>query len=200
MYDIVNAGPRHRFCTPNLLVHNCLGGGYGCGAKKFVVVAKTMANLDITEEESVKIVGDFRRANPKITRFWRTLEAEMKRHARSDFEIELPSGRSLWYRNVMLAGGLTATVGYGGQRKKFWGGVLTENVCQAVARDIMRDAIINLEAAGIKTLFTVHDEIICEVPIDFDSEIIRKIMIKEPEWMPGLPLGVSIKDSMCYKK
>ena len=124
----------------------------------------------------------------------------MKRHARTNFEIELPSGRSMKYYDVMLAGGLTAVVGLGGRRYKFWGGVLTENVCQAVARDIIRDAIIRLEEAGIKTLFTVHDEVVCEVPEDFDSNIIKNIMVQEPSWMPGIPLDVSLEDSYFYKK
>lgn len=177
-----------------------LGGGYGCGAAKFIMVAKMMADLDIDLETATKIVGDFRRSNPKITQFWRTLEMAMKREARGNFSIELPSGRSLTYYDVKLAGGLTAVIGLGGKRYKFWGGVLTENVCQAVARDVIRDAIINLEAAGIKTLFTVHDEVICEVPVDFDSNRVREIMVQEPSWMPGLPLEVSLEDSMFYKK
>lgn len=177
-----------------------LGGGYGCGAAKFIVVAKMMADLDIDLATATKVVGDFRKSNPKITQFWRTLEMAMKREARGNFSIELPSGRSMTYYNVQLNGGLTAVLGLGGKRYKFWGGVLTENVCQAVARDVIRDAIINLEAAGIKTLFTVHDEVICEVPIDFDSNRIREIMVQEPSWMPGLPLEVSLEDSMFYKK
>lgn len=200
VYDVVNAGPRHRFCTTNLLVHNCLGAGYGCGAEKFITVAKTMADLEIDLETATKIVGDFRRSNPKITQFWRTLEMAMKREARGNFSIELPSGRSMTYYDVKLAGGLTAVLGLGGKRYKFWGGVLTENVCQAVARDVIRDAIINLEAAGITTLFTVHDEVICEVPVDFDSNIIRRIMVQEPSWMPGIPLDVSLEESAFYKK
>lgn len=177
-----------------------LGAGYGCGAEKFITVAKTMADLDIDLETATKIVGDFRRSNPKITQFWRTLEMAMKREARGNFSIELPSGRSMTYYDVKLAGGLTAVLGLGGKRYKFWGGVLTENVCQAVARDVIRDAIINLEAAGITTLFTVHDEVICEVPVDFDSNIIRRIMVQEPSWMPGLPLDVSLEESAFYKK
>lgn len=178
----------------------CLGAGYGCAAEKFIKVAKLMADLDLTPEQAAKAVGDFRRSNPKITQFWRTLEMAMKREARGNFSIELPSGRSMTYYDVKLAGGLTAVLGLGGKRYKFWGGVLTENVCQAVARDVIRDAIINLEAAGITTLFTVHDEVICEVPVDFDSNIIRRIMVQEPSWMPGIPLDVSLEESAFYKK
>ena len=177
-----------------------IGAGYGCGAEKFITVAKAMANLDIGLEEATKIIGDYRRSNKKITSFWKTLEMAMKREARGNFSIELPSGRSMTYYDVTLKGGLTAVLGLGGKRYKFWGGVLTENVCQAVARDVIRDAIINLEAAGITTLWTVHDEVICEVPVGFDSSKIRDIMVQEPSRMPGIPLGVSLKESQFYKK
>lgn len=42
VFDIVNAGPRHRFCTANFVAHNCLGLSYGCGWLKFVTFAKQM--------------------------------------------------------------------------------------------------------------------------------------------------------------
>ncbi len=88
----------------------------------------------------------------------------------------------------------------GDMRLKVWGGFLCENLCQATARDVMRDAIIRLEVAGIETLFTVHDEIVCEVDKSFDKEEIRSIMNITPDWMPGLPLEIEQDETDYYKK
>lgn len=52
VFDLVNAGPRHRFCTAGKLVSNCLGLGYGCGWEKFITVAKLLAGLDLTEHDA----------------------------------------------------------------------------------------------------------------------------------------------------
>jgi len=174
-----------------------LGAGYGCGAEKFITVAKQMADLNITLPEAERIVAEFRRTNPKITKFWKTLENGMRRSIGEDYLIELPSWRSMRYRNVKVFGGLTCQVG--DKIVKTWGGKLCENVTQAVARDVIGEALVRLEKAGIRTLFTVHDEVICEVPLDFDNKIVEQLMIEAPDWLPGIPLEVEIKDMEYYK-
>ncbi len=50
-----------------------LGLGFGCGAERFVEVAKVMAGLDISEEDSERIVKDYRDSNPKVITLWRRL-------------------------------------------------------------------------------------------------------------------------------
>lgn len=89
LYDILNCGPLHRFCTPWVIAHNCLGLGYGAGAVKFVDVARILADLDVmtlqTEEDketrftdrngheytpaeivAKRLVDQFRATNPEI--------------------------------------------------------------------------------------------------------------------------------------
>jgi len=102
VYDIVDCGPRNRFCTPFAVAHNCLGLGYGCGADKFKIVAKTMAGLDLDPAACKATVYDFRNNNPGITNLWAqhqyalSVSADQKD---STHEIELASGRILTYFN-----------------------------------------------------------------------------------------------------
>lgn len=147
-----------------------------------------------------EIVMDFRASNPKIKDLWARLEKDCWKCSGADYKVELPSGRILPYFNVQTKGGLTLSKTLGNPAIRVWGGFLCENVTQATARDVMRDAIINLEAAGIPTLFTVHDEIVCEVDKNFDKQEIRGIMNKCPEWIPGLPLEIEQDETDYYKK
>lgn len=149
------------------------------------------------------IVTEFRRIKPKIcgrNGMWKRLESDCASSVGTDYTVELPSGRLLKYFNIRLAGGLTGSKVMGEPEIKLWGGFLTENVTQAVARDVMRDAITRLEDEGICTLFTVHDEIVCEVDKDFDPKIIRDIMNVTPDWMPGIPLDITQEETLHYKK
>lgn len=112
----------------------------------------------------------------------------------------LPSGRALTYRFPRLSAN---TRGFGGQyslsfegyntnpqqgpvgwvRIDTYSGKLCENVVQAVARDIQRAAIINLEKAGYPVVLHVYDEDVVEVPHDFGSiEEVERIMGTMPEW------------------
>jgi DNA polymerase len=172
--------------------------GYGCGAEKFVHMAKQYANLEITEEQAKVIVDDFRKRNPKITSFWNRLECQMEECANRDgrFVIELPSGRRLRYTAVAKFNTLLARLGYTGQRESFWGGKLMENVIQATARDILAEGILRLEAAGIPVIFSAHDE----VDEDFDGADVKRLMTIAPDWMQDLPLEAEYVESKCYLK
>lgn len=67
--------------------------------------------------------------------------------------------------------------------ERTWGGTLTENIVQAVARDLMMTAAVNLEKGGYKMLLTVHDEAISETPIGQGSlEEFKNIMCTRPKW------------------
>jgi len=73
-----------------------------------------------------------------------------------------------------------------------YGGKLVENLTQAVARDLLANALLNLEGAGFPVVMHVHDEIICEVPKG-SSNIgkFESIMARVPEWAKGWPIRVS---------
>ena len=73
VYDILNAGPRHRFTVSDVLVHNC-GYGGGVGALKAFGADK----MGLTEEETQDIVTQWRLASPTIPRLWRRVEDAAK--------------------------------------------------------------------------------------------------------------------------
>ncbi|MGD9728205.1 MAG: DNA polymerase [Nitrospiraceae bacterium] len=131
----------------------------------------------------------------------------------------LPSGRLLAYakpslrqRKVVRKDGtsfVTTSIAYMGvdqftrrwQRQYSYGGHLTENVVQAMARDLMAAAMLRAERAGYTPVLTVHDEIVTETPEDFGSlEEFLKIMRTRPKWAAGLPVGADGWEGIRYRK
>lgn len=117
----------------------------------------------------------------------------------------LPSGRLLTYHRPQLRESErrvgTLAMSYEGWntnpkngpvgwiRMDTWGGRLVENIVQATARDILRRATINLEAAGYPIVLHVYDEIVAEVPEGFGSvEEFERIMSTMPEFAFGWPV------------
>ena len=116
----------------------------------------------------------------------------------------IPSGRYLTYHAPRLGEGRwPGTYGlsymgwntnpkkgpYGWIRMATWGGQLFENAVQAVARDILRDATLRLEAAGYPIVLHVHDEVVAEVPEGFGSvQEFEQIMEVRPAWASDWPV------------
>lgn len=146
-------------------------------------------------------VTGFRADNPRITDAWKRLESDCRKCVGTDYVVELPSGRLLKYFNVkIVAGKLMVQKTLGEPHINVWGGFLMENITQATARDILCYAMLKMEAEGVTTLFTVYDEIVSEVDLDFPADKIKSLMIEPPAWMPGMPLDVSIEEATFYKK
>ena len=115
--------------------------------------------------------------------------------------VSLPSGRDLVYRNARLEaddGHLNITYDGVNQYTRKWqairsyGGKLVENITQAVARDLMASAMVNIERAGLWLVSTIHDELIVECPAekaDAAFSLMKSIMCDAPDWAEGLPLG-----------
>lgn len=177
-----------------------LGLGYGCGAAKFVEVARTMAGIVITPQVAARTVEAFRASNRRIPALWSRLQNDFRRSAGGDFEIELPSGRRLTYRDVRSAGGWTARVERGGRRVPIYGGRLAENLTQAVARDVFGEALLRLHRAGVEVVFHVHDEAVCEVDPGTDPREIERLMTINPDWLPGCPLAAEAITTTHYCK
>ena len=175
-----------------------IGLGYGCGADRFVEVARALAGLTLTQPEAAQTVDSFRASNRPITNLWRVLEKCLHRSQGEDFEIELPSGRSLVFRDVGYEDGWTARVERGGRRLPFYGGKLCENLVQAVARDVFAEALLRLHRAGIKVVFHVHDEAVCEVDHGTDPREIEHLMTIPPDWLAGCPLAAETIISNHY--
>ena len=177
-----------------------LGLGYGCGPEKFVAVARIMGGIEITLTEAKRIVTEFRQSNRRITALWNRLQTDFRWSANGDYEIELPSGRSLTYRNVSSRGGWTAQTERGGPRQYIYGGKIVENLTQSVARDVFAEALLRLDRAGINVVFHVHDEAVCEVPIGTGPEEIERLMSITPDWLTGCPLAAEAVVTHRYCK
>ena len=84
-----------------------------------------------------------------------------------------------------------------------YGGIITENAVQAMARGIMCGAIDRLERAGFPVVLTVHDEIICEVD-GYDANVVRfqELMEQSPGWAEdmGIPIAVETWVGTRYRK
>lgn len=151
-------------------------------------------------------VQDFRKTNPLIadreTGIWARLDKAFKDSVKEGvFENELPSGRVLKYFNVSPQWGWSCRPGNVMARpQRTYGGLLTENMTQAIARDVFGYGILNLEAAGYEVLFHVHDEAIIDAPLDADPAEIKRILCQVPDWCKSLPVAAGCEESQHYKK
>lgn len=183
-----------------------LGLGYGCGYKKFVLVSKLMAGLDLDEARSKTIVEDYRRKNQKVVSLWNKLERTFRGSQGEDCHIELPSGRNQKYFGISSQMGQhgkpdwRASVNMGGPKFPFWGGKLTENLVQATARDVFGECLLRLEDAGLSILAHVHDEVILEVDRDVEVADVNRLMAVTPDWLEGCPIEAESHEAECYKK
>ena len=66
--------------------------------------------------------------------------------------------------------------------------MIAHNCVQATARDVLRDAILRLEAAGFPVIFSSHDEIISECDPSTPVDEVVRLMCIPPAWAPDLPL------------
>ena len=118
----------------------------------------------------------------------------------------LPSGRSLWYwqpvatfkavpwdeNDVRPAFYYTARKGGRPRKVHAFGGLLTENVVQGLARDLMVHAMFKCEANNMPIVLTVHDEIVCEPEAKYaDAKALRQIMQDVPQWAIDLQVPVA---------
>ena len=79
--------------------------------------------------------------------------------------------------------------------------MLTENVVQAISRDLMVEAVIRVEDKGYMVVLTVHDEVISEDEEDFGSqEDFDRLMAETPPWAEGCPIAVEGGTITRYQK
>lgn len=185
-----------------------LGLGFGCGAEKFVNVARIMGGVNLTLEESRAVVKSYRESNRGIVNLWRKLERHLANHANTGQPavFELPSGRKMIYRDVLRAGDRLSYVScQGGSmfRKSIWGGVITENLVQAASRDIIAYYIRILAERGFDIRLHVHDEIVfmCdEGEAEEKMKEAKHVMSVPPPWIPDLPIAAGGVISPYYTK
>lgn len=129
----------------------------------------------------------------------------------------LPSGRKLWYFNPQPVRkampwddtDIRLAWTYQAQKMGQWktidafGGLLTENVVQALARDLMVAAMFKCEKAGLPIVLTVHDEIVTEPEVvNADEVALQSIMCDAPDWAKAMQIPIAT-ETWCgerYKK
>lgn len=124
--------------------------------------------------------------------------------------VQLPSGRKLFYPKPFLQEnqfGKTAVHYYSvGQNTKKWeatstyGGKMTENIVQAIARDCLAETLKRIDAKGLQVVFHVHDEVIIDAPMDTTVEEVCDLMAEPISWAPGLILKGAGFESSYYMK
>ena len=172
--------------------------GYGSGWRKFQSMAATRYGVEFTDEEAQRVVSEYRRDNPKVTAFWADQHAWLRlsaRHNDDTHEVALPSGRDLiYYEPRFVRGGdIQAYPVRGVNPRKLYGGLITENFCQAGTRDILCDARIAIAAddKDNRVLLDVYDELLIEIPLDGAeqrAEHIAKLMVSSSPWAEGCPI------------
>lgn len=196
----------------------------GYGGAEGALKAMGALDMGLTEQELRPLVRQWRDANPHITKFWwevdecarklirtgtaQTVQSNIKmRKTGPLLRIGLPSGRELAYvspridenDNITYKGTVQSTGGWG--RIETYGPKLVENIVQATARDCLAESMRRLKAAGVKIVFHVHDEVICEVGDD-DPHLdeISELMGLPIDWAPGLPMRADGYECDYYKK
>lgn len=198
--------------------------GYGGGTS--ALLAFGADKLGLQPDQLQELVDKWRAASPTITRMWRDCEKAAKAAIRTPgrtfklangcayhrdkdaLRLILPSGRRLSYwgawldedGNICFYGQNQTTRKW--EKRDVWGGRLVENIVQAFARDILAEAMLRLEAAGHRIVFSVHDEVIVEAPVGTDVQEILDIMAQPVSWAPDLALYLHADgyETPFYKK
>lgn len=136
-------------------------------------------------------------------------------------KIELPSGRILSYPGIGLSIEIEVDEDTGKENKRTkikyqgenqttrqwgvrftYGGSLAENCCQALCRDLLANALLNVDENGYPIVLHVHDEIITEVPNanEYNVKVLEQLMCALPEWAEGFPLAAEGAEMFRYAK
>ena len=196
-----------------------------CGYGGSVGAMKAMGadSLGLSDAELKQIVTDWREASPHITELWWAVDRAVKKAIKEktatethrlkfSYEagflfIQLPSGRRLAYAKPRIGenrfGGESVTyMGINTQKKwdrlETFGGKLTENICQSIARDLLMYSMQTLSQCFI--VAHVHDEMIIEAPKDMSLEEVCQQMARTPKWAEGLILRADGYECEFYKK
>ncbi|MBO7173134.1 MAG: DNA polymerase I [Burkholderiaceae bacterium] len=167
----------------------------------------------------------WRAAHPAITKYWADTETAIREALTNGstniagrivydkkgawLRARLPSGRYLCYPAARLPNDdERCAFIYKGMNQytrkwdliKTYGGKCCENAGQAVACDILVEAMPVIEAAGFEIVISVHDEFITEAPMNKSAKELESIMATAPAWAKDLPLAAAGFESQRYRK
>jgi DNA polymerase len=131
----------------------------------------------------------------------------------SFLQIKLPSGRKLSYpmpriieddrgrHRVVFADNANGQFADCRRGQGAYGGTWVENIVSGIARDLLAEAMLRIEAAGYPIILHVHDEVVAEVPIGFGSEQeFLDLMTRKPSWALELPIAAAAWTGPRYCK
>jgi len=185
-------------------------------AATFGIVLQRESN-DPEEFTASKAIYGFREKYHEIPLLWKALDEAVKKAVEFQtcvyvrglivngknprcLKIKLPSGRFLHYANPKYG----PVAGFDGKKRKavtytafdskgmrvktLYGGLITENIVQAIARDLLAAGMFEAEKAGFVIIMTIHDEIVAEVSLDspLGLDVLLQCMSKVPEWGEGM--------------
>lgn len=208
-----NDDPQERFIGKTAI----LGLGYGMGANKF---RDTLASgamgppVHFTQQEATRVVNIYRSTYSGIQFLWTKLEDLLRQSMHSDnfgneygpltvgdCKLVLPNGMALKYHNLQYSSqGLIYESR--GKKEYTYGGRITENVIQALARIVITDSMLRL-SKKYDVALTVHDEIIITGNNNTPSIIMDEIvadMCHSPCWAPSIPLAAEGGYAKEYSK
>lgn len=197
-----------------------------CGYQGALGALKAMGGIEmgLSEDELQSIVDSWREANLNIVSLWWDIDSVVKRviktrtkekyknlvisYEKGILFIQLPSKRRLAYPKAKIGmnrfGGESVVyegivVGNKWDKIESYGGKFVENIVQAIARDILAEAMMRLEKKGFNIVMHIHDEVVIESDSSSIEEI-NEIMSIVPIWAPGLILDADGFESEFYKK
>ena len=197
-----------------------------CGYQGALGALKAMGGIEmgLYEDELQSIVDSWREANPNIVSLWWDIDSVVKRVVKTrtkekykslviSYEkgilfIQLPSKRRLAYPKAKIGmnrfGGESIVyegivVGNKWDKIESYGGKFVENIVQAIARDILAEAMMRLEKKEFNIVMHIHDEVVIESDSSSIEEV-NQIMSIVPSWTPGLILDADGFESKFYKK
>lgn len=189
----------------------------GYGGSTGALISMGALDMGLKESELPDLIDDWRGASPKIVQYWWDVEKaavdtfktkEEHRIGKLAFRyysgtlwMVLPSGRKLAYLKPKLQpnrfGRMSLTFeGVGANnkwsRQETYSGKLVENATQAIARDILTEAMFRLEKSGFEIVGHVHDEVIIEAPAGrYTVDEVCAKMAENPPWCPDIPLAAA---------
>jgi DNA polymerase len=198
-----------------------LACGFAGGVGAFAAMGRAYG-ISLPEPVAKRMVNGWRRANPWSVPYWSALEESYTRAMRNkgrEFKAgritylydglhlwyALPSGRILCYPYAKLepegvsyakAAWKPAQDAKEWPRARLWKGLACENVTQAVANDLLRHALRQLD----DVVLHVHDEIVLETADPEAAENLKRVMCTAPEWADGLPLNAEVETMKRYGK
>jgi DNA polymerase len=185
-----------------------LGSGYGMGSAKFKAQLKTF-EVEISDDESTRIINTYRETYPWIPALWKAGSAAIEAMSKGktakwgrkgiiDIQKEgilMPNGLHQRYPNLRKVKDKDGKEQYiYDSRKgpvKLYGGKLTENICQGLARCIIGEQMLRI-AKRYKVVLTVHDAVACIAPeaeVEEAMAYVMECMRFVPEWAQGIPLN-----------